>query len=678
MVTLVDELPLTEGEGQAPPVPMRSRGQQRIDAAADVAQWVRTDVLAPCYREVIPSRSVWEWADDHNVYLDTRSTAKPCWYRSSKTPWAREVMETFTDPRWREDHAMKSSRVGMTEAVLNVLRFMPEHMPGQALYAINSTKEAKNIAGDRLIPTLRNSAAAALTDDDDDVTKQLIRLRSMTIHISGSYSAGTFRNKYLKFAALDECEVVDEVLEEGSLHDMARSRQSDVPDAKLYSLSKPVRWGSQHHREVVTGTLSAYLVECPHCGTFQELSFDGESPTGQLRIEGISPPLRDPSGNSLACQRVGRLRFDHCKDLSGEWDLERVEKETFYECINGCHITQEQKHGMIESGRGRWLATNPRPVPKKRSRHISDLYSLHDDVSWGRLACLYIQALADPGKLQHFINNHLGLPFREKASEVSEELVLECRSPYQRGTTPWRPDIVLIGGDTQDAYWKLVVAAFRLTGECAVVNWMYATTPAEILGLLDIPIPTGDGTEEVMPTLGFIDAGGHRTDEVYDLFLADSRLLPCFGRPQPNLKTTVWKGTVMHRMRPMNFYNVADALLKRRIYQGQIGKVREIKAALREHAAGRGPSLATLGLPHRLHLPADPFDSQAREFIGELQGETLTDTGLWEKVKGKRNDFGDALKYANAAFDYIRPILEAEARQRAAAAATDKPPAPPA
>lgn len=663
-----------------------------------LSAWLRADVIAPCYREIIPSRTVWQWADDHNVYLDSRSTAQPQWYSSAQTPWTRAFMETATDPRWREHHVMKSSRTGFTEAVLNILRFMPDHMPGQALYVIDSAKEAKFIASERLIPTLTACAPDALTDDPDDIAKQLIRLRTMSIILAGSYSEGTFRNKYLRVCAIDEAEVGNDALAEGSLHDLARSRQNDVPDAKLFTLSKPVVWGSKHHREVVTGTLEAYLVPCPHCGTFQELTRDGESPTFALRIEGLSPKLTDPRGNTLTAQRLGRLRADHCKDILGEWDLSRVQRETYYECVAGCRIDEDHpcppsfaqhipgddpiRHaGAIETRRrlaagepittkhamvlcGQWLATNPRPTPAKRSSHISDYYSLHAELSWGRLYSKYLEALADPERLQHYINNHDGLPHRTRSAEITDDMVLECRSPYRRSHTPFVPHVCILGVDTQDALWKFTVAAFRLSGEVAVVRYGMATSPAELIAELDSPVLLETDPTRAFPILlGFVDAGGHRTEEVYDLFLASQRrLLSCYGRPKDiAVRSTVWKGSTTHRLRNHEVYFVADVLLKRRLYLGQIARIREIKTALEAHAARTGPSLRALGLPPRLHLPSNPHDAEAKAYFSELAGESQKEDGTWENVKGRRNDYGDSLKYALAAFDHLQPMLIASA-----------------
>lgn len=659
-------------------------------AARSTLNWFIDECVLPCYRALIPKKNVWQWADDHNVFLDGIATAEPGYYDSAKTPWAREFMETFTDPRFDEDHVIKSSRVGITEAALNVIRFMPGNCPGAALLAIDTTEEAKKIATDRLIPTL---GADAKTDDDDDITRKLIRLRNMVINVSGSYSPTIFRNKWLRFAFLDEIEVVEQIDDEGTLHDLARSRQNDAPGAKLFTASKPKRWRSKHHCEVVTGTLSAYLVECPHCGTFQELSFDGTSPTHALRIEDslrpgerpLSPPLGnfDPARGVYVAPpppRVGRFRFEHCKDLLGQWDLARVEQETFYECASDAHcvISNAELKRSIRQTPGHWLQTNPRPVPRKRSRHIWDAYSLHAKLSLGHLARAFVEAQSDPSKLMHVVNNHFGLPWRERRAVVGDEQLFHCRAPYERGTVPFDPVLVTLCADTQDDCWKFVVAAYRLNGERAVVRWGRSGTRAELLDEFTRPIHHAtDSTKIYYPTTGYVDAAGHRTDEVYDLHLesysqvtGQFRLWPIFGRDfATNTKVVWWSDNPVHRFKNIRVYFCADDTFKRRLYLGSIAQAAEINRAI---ADGYEP--AAKGLPPRLQLPGLPADPELRELMDELQSEQLIDAdkGKWAKTRGTPNDYGDALKYCDVTFDFLKPILLAEENARRAQVLADE------
>ena len=61
-------------------------------------------------------------------------------------------------------------------------------------------------------------------------------------------------------------------------------------------------------------------------------------------------------------------------------------------------------------------------------------------------------------------------------------------------------------------------------------------------------------------------------------------------------------------------------------------------------------------------LPGVPGDKELRELLDELQSEQLGADGKWHKTRGIPNDYGDALKYCDAYFEYMLPHLK-RARQ---------------
>jgi hypothetical protein len=446
------------------PSPLSSAPRPRTTIA-----WLIADIFEPAYRPLIPDRSVWEWADDCNVFLDGKGAIRPGWYNSARTPHVREFNETLTDPAWNEDLVIKSSRTGFTEAALNNIRFMPRHAPGHTLFAIDSREEARNISKDRLEKTLEAAAGDEFPSDPDDDGLFTKFLRNMTVYMSGSYSAGAFKNKWLRTATLDECETKSQIAAEGSTFDLAWSRMSRHPDAKLFAMSKPKGPGTPFHRRWCSGTRSIRLVPCPHCGTFQELTMFGETATENLRpVDKKNKPVTEHWIRAQPA-RLGRIVFSHCRDLVGDitqpgtgsaWDRQRILDETYYECVTGCHITGReiltpahaahfpgQDKGAAEVRRrlaagerldsksammlaGRWLTTHPSHHPKRRSRHISDLYCTDAEIHWGALALLFVDCEGDPSKLLHYFNNHLGLLFHPVTTTLDPALILDLRAPY--------------------------------------------------------------------------------------------------------------------------------------------------------------------------------------------------------------------------------------------------------
>lgn len=669
-----------------------------------IHRWLVDEVLQPAYRNIVPDRNVWQWADDGNVYLDSKAARTPGWYDSARTPHVREFMETFTDPAWREDLAIKSSRSGYTEAALNGLRFAPQHAPGHFLFAIDSNKEIKAIKEDRIAKTLQSAAGDEFPSDPDKAGIYTIFLRNMTVYLSGSYSPGIFRNKWLRYAVLDEIEVKSELAEEGNTLDLAESRlKTDAGDSKLFAMSKPKKPGTAFHKRWCGGTRSVRLVPCPHCGTFQELSFFGYSATDNLKLDAKpgDPPPHWPKG-----QRLGSVKFDHCKHPDEGWDKDRLRTETFYECVCGCQIREHdvlapaalrdpiiagslsaEVRALLEAGEtvthkramllsGRWLGTNPKPHPKRRSRHISDLYSLYDDLSWGELAVMWIDAQGDAEKLLHFFNNNLGFVFRPKISTIDDKLVLELRhSGYRRGQCPFYPDLVTLNFDTQQYHYAAIVVAFLVDGTAAIIDWFDAisdddiirrfATPIEILAQpihpqRDIPaLAVGEPLHRVLPQYGLGDAAGckGRTDDVYELCLKlPGKLYASFGRGGLQITTPIAERKTQFRMRDLPIYLFSDDTYKKKLYVDRIGRIKEIKAAQSE---GKDP--VKFGLPPRLYAPAD-MDSK---LTTELSNERQREDGSWEDPAPGPNHTGDALKNALVQFDQLLPRLVAS-KQKAA------------
>ncbi len=669
--------------------------------------WLVDEVLRPAYRNIVPDRNVWQWADDGNVYLDTKAARTPGFYSSAKTPHVREFMETFTDPEWREDLALKSSRSGYTEAALNGMRFAPQHAPGHFLFAIDSNKEIKAIKEDRIAKTLAAAAGDEFPDDPDKDGIYTIFLRNMTVYLSGSYSPGIFRNKWLRYAVLDEIEVQSEIAEEGNTLDLAESRlKTDAGDGKLFAMSKPKKPGTAFHKRWCGGTRSVRLVPCPHCGTFQELTFSGTSATDNLKLD-AKPG--EPAPYWPQALRLGSVKFDHCKDLAAGWDKDRLRTETYYECVAGCRIFESAVHSpdilsdeiagaslsaevreLIAAGEtvthkramllsGRWLATNPRPHPRRRSRHISDLYSLYDDLSWGELAVLWIDAQGDAEKLMHFFNNNLGLVFRPKVTSIDEKLVLELRHPgYVRGQCPFWPDLVTLNFDTQQYHYAAVIVAFLVDGTAAIIDWFDAISdddivarfakPIEVLGNPIHPQPLLPPRvvvtrDTVVPQFGLGDAAGckGRTDDVYGLCLKlPGKLYASFGRGGLQITTPIAERSVTYRMRDLPIYLFSDDTYKRKLYVDRIGRIREIKLA---QAEGKDP--VKFGLPPRLYAPAD----MDKKLTDDLSGERQLPDGRWEDPAPGPNHLGDALKNALVQFDQILPRLVASKKAAEAAAA---------
>lgn len=347
----------------------------------------------------------WSWAA-REVWLSSKMSPQPKLYDPEQTPWAKEWHQIPVQPGVRECWIMKCSRSSFTETGLNVIRWMPENWPGNALFAINSREEAKKVSKTRLKESLKESAGAKMTDNPDDVSTHIISLINMDIVVSGSGAAGPFMQTWYRWIVLDELENHQDDTQETTTVDRARSRLVGVADGKIYGGSKPELAGGVIDLQYIRGTQEKWLVPCPHCHERIEL-------------------------------RMANLRFSQCKERDG-WNLERVMAETFYQC-QCCNqpIYEHQKWDIINAGE--WVPTpdaeRRRPPsgkavmaePGVRSFQISDLYSLWEDLTWGFMAKEWLMAyVIEPNieRQKYFRTNHEGMPWEAQESQIKEDELL--------------------------------------------------------------------------------------------------------------------------------------------------------------------------------------------------------------------------------------------------------------
>ena len=606
-----------------------------------------------------PTEFVWKWAE-REVYLDEKMSAKPGLYDSSFTPWTREWQELPMRPEVREGIFMKSSRSGVSEASLNILRWMPKNWPGNALYSINSDKKAREVGERRILSSIERTAGAQMTDDENDKTLSRISLKNMDILISGSGSDGPFMEIWYRLIILDELE--KHILNQGTTtYDRAKSRQTDVHDGLLLALSKPEDADGIIDLKYINGSQKKFLVPCPRC---------------ERRLEFLTK----------------FLVADHCKEADG-WNLKQVVADTYYQCqLCQKPIYEREKKAMVNEGI--WVPTpeaqrrRPQsgkyvpPEPGVESYQISDLYSLFARVSWGNLMKMWLQAnVISPNEeaKKYFRMNHEGMPWENETYNITKETVKalqagrveeqvikaidgteskvrvqlgkEFRLAYRDGKfnarLPFRPAMLFGTIDKQWDHLKYMVCAWTPEAECYVVDLGRLSDEDQLVQLRSRPylVEGRDKPEYIFSAL--IDSG-HRRDEVYracirqqstacEIHPAGWALHPCRGEG----KHEEYRGKLSRLMTDYidqqeivvrMFYDLG---LKNELYIGQMQRRKT----------------------PRLWLPVDYPPELENELTAEVYDRTK---GNWvhEKIKRGPNDWGDALKYQYGGLQEFRESLK--------------------
>ena len=121
--------------------------------------------------------TVTQWAERHRR-LSSESSAEPGPWRTSRTPYLREPMDAFTDPKVRRIVMVAASQVGKSELELNIIGYIIDEDPGSILFVHPTTIDAKEFSKLRIAPeirdcpTLRRKVAAPKSRDSGNTLLQ--------------------------------------------------------------------------------------------------------------------------------------------------------------------------------------------------------------------------------------------------------------------------------------------------------------------------------------------------------------------------------------------------------------------------------------------------------------------------------------------------------------------------
>ncbi len=352
-----------------------------------------------------PQTLVSEWADSHRILPST--SAEPGRWRTSRTPYLREVMDALSvSSAYERVVLVKAAQVGASEAALNFCGYVIENAPGVLLYCMPTDAASRRNVRLRVDPlidstpelaalvTRRRSRAAGNTDS-------LKTFPGGQLSFVGANSAVGLRSTPARYVVGDEIDAWPADADgEGDPVSLAIQRTVTFKGRrKVFMLSTPTVEGvSRIASAFAEGDQRRYFVPCPHCGVLQALRWS------QVKWPGDDRP------------------------------------RAFYLCEHcGEAISERDKQSMIAEGQWRATAAGD---GKTASFHISALYSPF--VSWGEIALEHLACGDDPSRLQVWTNASLGEAFEDRlAVGVTADRLLTRASSWGE-TLP--DDVVVVTG----------------------------------------------------------------------------------------------------------------------------------------------------------------------------------------------------------------------------------------
>ena len=358
--------------------------------------------------------TVSQWADAHRM-LGSRASAEPGRYRTSRTPYMREIMDALSpsSPVQRVVF-MKAAQVGATEAGNNWIGFAIHQAPGPMLAVQPTVELAKRNSRQRIDPLIEESAALRervkpARSRDAGNTMLSKEFAGGILIMTGANSAVGLRSTPARYIFLDEVDAYPASAdEEGDPVSLAEARSLTFAHRrKVFLVSTPtIRGLSRIEREYEASDQRRFFVPCPHCRQFQWLKFE-------------------------------RLRWEKARPEAADYHCEGCERP----------IAEHHKTAMLEAGE--WRATAVAADPGTVGYHLSALYSPIGWLSWERIVRSWEAAQGSDEAIRAFKNTILGETWVETGEAPDWSRLYDRREAWKPGIVPAGGLFLTAGADVQ-------------------------------------------------------------------------------------------------------------------------------------------------------------------------------------------------------------------------------------
>ena len=594
--------------------------------------------------------TVSQWAETKRR-LSAESAAEPGPWRNERTPYLREPMDAFTDPKVRHIVMVAASQVGKSEFLNNCIGYIIDEDPGSILFIHPTTIDAQEYSKLRIAPMLRDSPAlrqkiAAPKSRDSHNTILQKAYPGGILTMCGSTEAHALASKPIRYVFGDERDRwATSAGNEGDPWDLAMARQTTFYNAKAVEVSTTtIKNASAIEAAYYTGTMERWNSKCPHCGEYHEI-------------------------------RWSDIRFEYDENIVSHKKTYKV-RDVYYICPGcGCISTEAE----MKRAPAKWIAENPEAYSQgTRSFWLNAFVSQW--ASWETIVLKYLSALGSMKKMQVVYNTCFGEPWEDRGDIEDEDSLLARREDYGKdkdGEPIELPPGVLVltaGVDTQDDRLEYEIVGHGHFGETwGIEKGIVMGRPDDeaTWGKLDEVVfdrifhfETGVG---LRVSMSFVDEGGHFTQSVR---------MQC--RARIGKKVFCIKGMAgqdkPYISPPKKQKIIVNQIAVGTCWQYQIG-VDSGKEIIMDNLRVQTPGQRYCHFPKR-------DDYGGAYFVGLLSETKVYDPNKkqpwsWKKIPGhERNEPLDCRNYALAAFKALPKNLDEIDRQLKAASGARVPAVP--
>jgi phage terminase large subunit GpA-like protein len=523
-------------------------------------------------------------------------------------------MDAFSDPLIEKVVFVKSTQVGATEIIGNIIGYYIDQDPSPIMLVQPTLELAKAYSKDRLAPMLRDTPRLhgrvrdrREKDSDNTVTHKTFHGGHITL--AGANTATALRARPIRILLFDEVDgYPHDVDGEGDPCDLGEERTKNFWNRKIFYASTPTVAGiSRIEAEYEESDKREYYVPCTHCDTFQTLKWR------QVEWEKNDAGDHTPETAVYVCEECGVI------------------------------ITDGDKPEML--ARGQWRA-------KCESAgiagfHINALYSPW--VSFGQLADKFLRAKRKgSNSLKTFVNTSLGESWSDGGESIDADSLFNRREDFGRDL-PAGVGFLTAGVDVQGDRLEAEIVGWGIGKESWSIDyrtiWGDPSRPDVWRDLDEVLSRSWRHESGLYLNVGCacVDSG-YMTQAVYD-----------YVRPRQGRRIFAVKGSSQSAAPPVRIPKKTKTRMVRLCIVGSDTLKGQIYSWLKVTEFG----------PGYMHFPK----SRDSEYFQQLTAETIVtrkqrgfEKREWVKTRA-RNEALDIRVYALAALEIVQPDLALRVKQ---------------
>lgn len=421
-----------------------------------------------------------QWADENRI-LTSEASAEPGTWRTDRCPYQREIMDCITDREIEIIVFEKSSQVGATEIINNIIGYYIAQDPSPILVLQPTLEMARTWSKDRLAPMLRSSPALKgkvkePRSRDSENTVLHKKFPGGSLSIVGANSASSLASRPVRILLCDEVDrYPDSAATEGDPIQLAIKRTQTFWNRKIVLTSTPTIDGiSRIQAAWETSDKRHYFVPCPHCNEYQILEWKYV-----------------------------------------QWDEDKP--ETAHYICHYCGGVMEEKDKIKMLEHGEWRAE--KQTNNVAGFHISELYSPWS--TWKNMAETFVEVKKHPEQLKTFINCALGQVWADQGEELEAHALMSRAENYDSTLIPDEVLVITAGCDIQKDRIEIQTVGWALDSQSYVLQYQIVwgeTSQSAVWNELDAFLKTRYQKEDgsYLPIACVAIDSGFQTQSVYN------------------------------------------------------------------------------------------------------------------------------------------------------------------